>query len=49
MYKEMFVEYTLPEFGTQVQTEVMSWEAFCNLSMEWALKSSSAVQQMTPE
>ena len=38
MYKKMFVEYTVPEFGTQVQTEVMSWEAFCHLGMEWGVK-----------
>jgi len=38
MYKKMFVEYTVPEFGTQVQTEVMSWEAFCHLGMEWGVE-----------
>ena len=38
MYKKMFVEYTVPEFGTQVQTEVMSWEAFCCLGMEWGVE-----------
>lgn len=33
MYKDMYVEYTDHLHGW-TNTEVLSWEAFCNLGME---------------
>lgn len=37
MYKEMYVEYTAPEFGDELQSERMSWGAFCEACMEWGV------------